>query len=83
MAAAPAVLEAKTESGGFLSRIFGSARPLVPMNEPYPGVTFPEPSALQSSRPPTEQTTLPNGIKIASEATPVRAKLFRQTLPIV
>eukprot|EP00884_Botryococcus_braunii_P023435 jgi/Botrbrau1/9776/Bobra.85_1s0021.1 len=70
LAAAPAVVEAKAESEGFLSSIFGSSRTLVPMTEPFPGVAFPPAEAVDASRPPTEQTTLPNGITIASEATP-------------
>jgi hypothetical protein len=71
MAAAPAVIETKPQSGGFLSSLFGSSRSTVPMTEPFPGVVLPEPQAIGSARPSTEQTTLPNGIRIASEATPV------------
>lgn len=77
MAAAPAVAENKPESsGGLLSWLFGSSRPLVPMTEPYPGVALPSESAIATTRPPTEQTTLSNGIRVASEATPVSRAYF-------
>jgi hypothetical protein len=42
------------------------------MTVPLPGVAIPEGSPVPSTRPETELTTLPNGVKIATEATPVR-----------
>ena len=70
--AAPALADTVQKSTGWLSRIFGqgSNRLTVPLTEPLPGVQEPtyEPPA---SAPTTQLTTLPSGLKIASENTPV------------
>lgn len=69
-AAAPAV--AATSQKGFLSSLFGgSSRVTTPLTEALPGVALPSPAAVPSSAPKTELTTLSNGIKVASENTPV------------
>ncbi len=71
-AAAPALADTVQKSTGWLARIFGqgSNRLTVPLTEPLPGVQEPtyEPPA---SAPTTQLTTLPSGLKIASENTPV------------
>ncbi|GMH37030.1 hypothetical protein BSKO_04903 [Bryopsis sp. KO-2023] len=55
-------------SGGFLSSIFGgSSRLAVPMTEPLPGVVEPPVVPVPSGPPKTEQTTLANGFRVASE----------------
>lgn len=75
-AAAPAL--APSSGKGFLSGLFGgSSRVTVPLTEPLPGVELPTPASAPSSAPQTKQTTLANGVKIASEDTPVSARLGR------
>lgn len=58
-------------SPGFFAKILGlsSDRVNVPLTEPLPGVSQPTPLDPPSSFPATESTTLPNGLKIVSEAT--------------
>ena len=59
-------------SKGFLSGLFGgSSRVDVPLTDPLPGVVLPEHAEI-TDMPKTEMTTLSNGLKIASENTPVR-----------
>lgn len=64
--------DAKT-GGGFLSKLFGggSNRLAVPMSDPLSGITIPSPAAPPAVKPGTLMTTLPNGVRIASEATVV------------
>ena len=85
--AVPALSETVQKSGGFLSRIFGggSSRISVPLTEPLPGVQEPAYEA-PTSAPTTKVTSLPSGLKIASENTPVRkpissAPLARSRVP--
>ena len=57
---------------GWLGKLLGSSSRIdTPLTDPLPGVEVPPPS-LPSKAPTTETTTLPNGVRIASEATPVR-----------
>lgn len=71
--AAPAVaVDNASTGGGFLSRLFGAgggSRLAVPLSDPLAGVTLPTPTAPPTTKPGTEMTTLPNGVRIASEAT--------------
>jgi hypothetical protein len=80
--AVPALTETVQKSGGFLSRIFGggSTRLSVPLTEPLPGVQEPayEPP---TSAPTTQVTSLPSGLKIASENTPVRKPVSLHDFP--
>ena len=56
----------------WLGKLLGSSSRInTPMSDPLPGVEVPPPS-MPSKAPTTEMTTLPNGVRIASEATPVR-----------
>lgn len=69
-AAAPAVAVAAKK--GFLSQLLGgSSRVSVPMTEALPGVVEPTPVVFDKA-PVTQTTTLPNGVRIVSENTPVR-----------
>lgn len=69
-AAAPAVATA-VKSKGLLAGLFGGdSRVKVPLTEPLPGVELPE--AVVPAQPTSQMTTLPNGLRIASENTPVR-----------
>ena len=68
--AAPALLEKPT---GFLAKLFGSQRVDVPLTDALPGYQQPSPSGPPSSPPETHSTTLPNGLKVISEATYVRS----------
>ncbi len=79
-AAAPAL--AKTAEKGFLSGLFGgSNRVTTPLTDPLPGVQLPTPAPAPSSRPETHITTRSNGVKVASENTPVRGWRGRVNLP--
>lgn len=75
VAAAVPALTDQVRSGGFLSKLFGSgsSRVTTPLSEPLAGVSLPEYNA-PASRPTTDVTVLPSGMKIASENTPVRIK---------
>ena len=73
VASAPAVV--KGEKGGLLSILFGARSPqLPPMDDPLPGVRIPPPLA-DFPASTTSISTLPNGLKIATEDLPVR--IFR------
>ena len=76
--AVPATQEAVKKSSGFLSKLLGltSDRIAIPLTDPLPNVPQPSPVAPPSSAPPTESTTLPNGVKVVSEATYVSFPLF-------
>lgn len=67
----PAVATAPKK--GLFSNIFGSSsnRVTTPLSDPLPGVVIPEPIAPPRDAPKTELTTLSNGVKVASENTPV------------
>lgn len=69
--AVPATQEAANKAGGFLSKLFGggSNRTSIPLTEPLPDVVLPTPNSPPATPPQTESTTLPNGVKIVSEAT--------------
>lgn len=68
--AAPAVATA-VKSKGFLAQLFGSDnRVTVPLTDALPGVQLPE-HVAPAGAPSTETTTLGNGVRIASENTPV------------
>ena len=76
--------DAQQHSGGFLSRIFGTPQRITtPLTEPLPGLDYPPPAAQPTSPPETQVTTLPNGIQVASEATPVSCPPDRQPLQLV
>ncbi|KAK9844905.1 hypothetical protein WJX74_008454 [Apatococcus lobatus] len=63
--------DAQQQSGGFLSRLFGAPQRITtPLTEPLPGLDYPSPATQPTSPPETQITTLPNGLKVASEATP-------------
>ena len=59
---------------GLFSNLFGggSSRVSTPLSDPLPGVAIPEHIAPPKDAPKTEMTTLSNGLKVASENTPVR-----------
>lgn len=62
---------AKTSSGGLLSWLTGGSRSATPLEFPLAGVDLP-PSLPDRVEPATTQVTiLANGIKIASETSPV------------
>lgn len=68
-AAVPAV-QGK-DAKGIWASIFGTTPQAVPpMTDPMPGVTLPAAPVYPAAPPKTEITTLPNGVKIASENTP-------------
>lgn len=79
--AVPAVATAP-KSKGFLASLFGSSdRIKVPLTDPLPGVVLPEHVAPAKDAPKTEMTTLSNGLKVASENTPVgSASLYQCTI---
>ncbi len=61
-------------AGGFLSKLFGGGakgRITTPLSEPLEGVNLPLADPPLTQQPTTEVTTLGNGLKVASEATPV------------
>ena len=60
-------------SKGFLASLFwGGSRVTVPLTDALPGVEIPEHGPPPAEAPKTDMTTLANGFRIASEATPVR-----------
>jgi processing peptidase subunit alpha len=67
----PAVATAPAK--GLFSGLFGgsSARTTTPLSDALPGVVLPEHIAPPKDAAKTEMTTLSNGVKIASENTPV------------
>ena len=73
----PAVAQSSS-GGGFLSSLFGGghARLQVPLTDPLPGVENPYLQNAPKEVPPTELSTLSNGIKVASEDTLVSAMLM-------
>ncbi|XP_047045349.1 mitochondrial-processing peptidase subunit alpha-like [Lolium rigidum] len=61
----------KQSSGGLFSWLLGgSSTKLPPLDVPLPGITIPPPLPDFIELPKTKITTLPNGIKIASETSP-------------
>lgn len=61
-------------AGGFLAKLFGGGgkgRVTTPLTEPLEGVNLPLADPPLIKQPTTEVTTLDNGLKVASEATPV------------
>lgn len=70
--AVPAVVQSPP-SGGLLSRLLGDtpSNVLPPLYEPLVGVRHPEPLSDASKASETKLTTLQNGLRIASEDTPV------------
>lgn len=71
--ASSSAVAAKTNaSGGLLSWFLGgNSKSLPPMDFPLEGVTVPPPLPDYVEPAKTKITTLPNGVKIASEASPV------------
>ena len=69
--ALPAVVTAPKK--GLFSNIFGgsSNRVTTPLSDPLPGVVIPEHIEPPKDAPKTELTTLSNGVKVATENTPV------------
>ncbi|KAM0933615.1 putative quinol--cytochrome-c reductase, Mitochondrial processing peptidase [Dioscorea sansibarensis] len=62
---------AKRSSGGFFSWLTGEkSSQLPPLDFPLPGVTLPPPLPDHVEPGKTKITTLPNGVKIASETSP-------------
>ncbi|KAJ6813728.1 putative mitochondrial-processing peptidase subunit alpha [Iris pallida] len=62
---------AKRPSGGFFSWLTGGrSSQMSPLSIPLPGVTIPPPLPDYVEPSKTKITTLPNGVKIASEASP-------------
>jgi processing peptidase subunit alpha len=62
----------KQSSGGLFSWLLGgSSSKLPPLDVPLPGITVLPPLPDFVERSKTKITTLPNGIKIASETSPV------------
>lgn len=63
---------AQRSSGGFFSWLTGgSSSQLPPLDFPLPGVSLPPPLPDFVEPGKTKITTLPNGLKIASETSPV------------
>jgi hypothetical protein len=62
----------KQSSGGLFSWLLGGgSSQLPPLDVPLPGITIPPPLPDFVEQSKTKITTLPNGIKIASETSPV------------
>jgi hypothetical protein len=57
--------------GGFLSWLKQDSRPDVPLDQALPGVIPEVPFRPSMHPPPTEVTTLANGVRIVTEASPV------------
>ena len=74
--AVPATQDVANKSRGFLAQLFGGghSRMSVPMTEVWPNVPEPNDTPPPATVPETESTTLPNGVKIASEATYVSSR---------
>lgn len=67
---------AKRSSGGFFSWLTGEqSSQLPPLDFPLPGVMLPPPLPDHVEPGKTKITTLPNGVKIASETSPVCSML--------
>lgn len=64
-APAPALTEKPV---GFLAKLFGSQRLDVPLTDELPDYQRPVPVGPPSSPSETQSTTLPNGLKVLSEA---------------
>ncbi|XP_021723492.1 mitochondrial-processing peptidase subunit alpha-like [Chenopodium quinoa] len=67
-ASSSAVTAQTNASGGLLNWILGSSKSLPPLDFPLEGVTVPPPLPDYVEPAKTKITTLPNGLKIASEA---------------
>lgn len=64
---------AKSSPGGFFNWLIGEKSSQVPpLDFPLPGVRLPPPLPDYVEPGKTKITTLPNGVKIASETSPVR-----------
>ena len=75
--AASSAVAAKTSSGGFFSWLTGEKSATLPSLEiPLAGITFPPPLPDYVEPSKTKITTLPNGVTIASETSPVWANLL-------
>jgi mitochondrial-processing peptidase subunit alpha len=62
----------KPSSGGLFGWLLGGkSSQLPPLNVPLPGITIPPPLPDFVEPAKTKITTLPNGVKIASETSPV------------
>ena len=74
--AVPATQDVANKSRGFLAQLFGGgpSRLSVPMTEVWPNVPEPNYTPPPSTMPETESTTLPNGVKVVSEATYVSSR---------
>ncbi len=62
----------------------GSGRPsriVTPLSQPLPGVEPERPSPRPLQPPPTEVTVLSNGVRVISEASPVRLLRYLQSEP--
>eukprot|EP00238_Polyblepharides_amylifera_P003707 CAMPEP_0196581206 /NCGR_PEP_ID=MMETSP1081-20130531/32934_1 /TAXON_ID=36882 /ORGANISM="Pyramimonas amylifera, Strain CCMP720" /LENGTH=499 /DNA_ID=CAMNT_0041901343 /DNA_START=52 /DNA_END=1551 /DNA_ORIENTATION=+ len=69
--AVPALKSDASEKKGLFAAIFGSSPvPLPPLSLPLSGILIPDEPVYPAAYPPTEVTTLSNGVKIASENTP-------------
>lgn len=70
--AVPAVAPAVTKSKGLFASIFGSTSRIdIPLTDPLPDVVHPEHVEPPKAAPKTQLTALSNGLKIASENSPV------------
>ena len=69
---------ANRSSGGFLGWLTGGKSGVVPpLDSPLPGVSLPPPLPDYVEPGKTKITTLPNGVKIASETSAVRTRFCR------
>lgn len=69
--ASSSVASTKTSSsGGFLSWLTGGSHSVPPLDFPLEGVTLPPPLPDSVEPGKTKITTLPNGVKVASETSP-------------
>lgn len=78
--AVPAVAPV-TKSKGLFASIFGSTSRIdTPLTDPLPGLDLPEHVQPPKEAPKTQLTSLSNGLKIASENTPVSGDAFVEHL---
>ena len=67
------------DSKGLWAAMFGTTpKAMPPMTHPLLGVQYPEEPAYPATPPPTNVTTLANGVRIATENTPVRPRSPRK-----
>lgn len=69
--ATSSAVAAKQSSGGLFSWLADRSTGLPPLEIPLAGVTLPPPLPDYVEPSKTQITTLPNGVKIASETSPV------------